>query len=752
MIKPGSTTSYKKVKGYRYFREVYVDSPIRQFYQEKAVENIHSVVDGKWYKYQEDPTSFMIDVLDCGLTTDMVKICESVRDNVTTIVKSSNSVGKSFVAARIALWFFLCHPDSQVYTTCSGNIDRLKKILWGEIGQTVNKHFNIFEPYTRTTLNIMRHKKSFITGLPVNQSGSSEVRENKFSGMHAPYMLFIIDEGDGVPEEVYKGIESCMSGGIKIRLLVLFNPRKQAGILYKKEQKGQANFITVSAFNHPNVISGQDLIPGAVTRQITLERINTMTRPLLENEQLSADTFEVPDHLLNIPVYNPQGEEVFPGITSKYRKIEEPSFSTMVLGEYPSQNIKQLISREWIDRARANYDLYMKNALGRLSDTVEKIGSNVEHALAKKNGENPVFGLDVATEGDDSNVLIIKYGNLVTTPIQWAGVDPLVTAEKAYEELSTFSVEAGCVDGNGVGTSVAPSLVRMGIKALPIMVTNKPDRGLDIGTFNKMRDQVYWQVREFLRSPDAMLPPDELLKEELLAPSYNTDNGSIQVSHKLEMKSILGRSPDRLDALAMCLVNANNNRYLNFYGSCQIAIIEKGKIIIQGKSYELKNVLEAGFIGYTENQGLTFLRVWVLKDDNIILIVDAYRTSETMPEPFIRKVQETHLKRKLNYIGIYKDSFNILKTTWHYQDDLLYSNKQAGLPELQVLNSELRGNSRDVRQGAIKDLILRHQLAATANVMNNMPVWRQFASLDLTPSDSRDALACALASISKQIS
>ena len=39
------------------------------------------------------------------------------------------------------------------------------------------------------------------------------VREAKFSGKHAPYLLFILDEGDAIGDEVYRGIESCMSGG-----------------------------------------------------------------------------------------------------------------------------------------------------------------------------------------------------------------------------------------------------------------------------------------------------------------------------------------------------------------------------------------------------------------------------------------------------------------------------------------------------------------------------------------------------------
>ena len=60
---------------------------------------------------------------------------------------------------------------------------------------------------------IIRSDKSFIQGVAIPMSGSPEEREAKFSGKHSPVLIFIVDEGDAVPEEVYKGIEGCMSGG-----------------------------------------------------------------------------------------------------------------------------------------------------------------------------------------------------------------------------------------------------------------------------------------------------------------------------------------------------------------------------------------------------------------------------------------------------------------------------------------------------------------------------------------------------------
>ena len=51
--------------------------------------------------------------------------------------------------------------------------------------------------------------------------------------------------------------------------------------------------------------------------------------------------------------------------------------------------------------------------------------------------------------------------------------------------------------------------------------------------------------------PTNMLPPDELLCEELTAPHYENKPWGIEVTKKKVLREKLKRSPDRLEALAM---------------------------------------------------------------------------------------------------------------------------------------------------------------------------------------------------------
>jgi hypothetical protein len=64
-----------------------------------------------------------------------------------------------------------------------------------------------------------------------------------------------------------------MSGG-DARLLVMFNPRAELGEAYRMARDGRANVVRLSAMNHPNVLAGEDIIKGAVTRETTVRRIN----------------------------------------------------------------------------------------------------------------------------------------------------------------------------------------------------------------------------------------------------------------------------------------------------------------------------------------------------------------------------------------------------------------------------------------------------------------------------------------------
>lgn len=513
--------------------------------------------------YQDDPVSFTENVLHEVLTDDQKKVMLSVRDNMVTIAKSATEVGKSFAAARLAIWFYKVFPDAQVYLTAAPPVENLKRILWGEIMSCVDKNTALFLDDRLKVDYIMRNPQSFITRVTVPTTGTAEVREAKFSGKHAPHILFIVDEGDAVPDEVYKGIEGCLSGGLMPRLLVMFNPRVMQGAVYEKEINKQANIINLSALHHPNVVKGESVIPGAVMRDSVVRRFNEWTRPLLLNEQITESCVNVPEFLVGVQAWGQDGT-MFPPLEEGTRVVKEDgkAFFYMVLGKYPPQGESQLISQDWIDKARQRWDEYVS-----------------------RNGETPpdlrpIMGMDVAEMGGDWNIICMRYGNFVARINDtWQGMDAYQTSLKALDIYRKYNVDIAMIDGMGIGGSVAPTIMRAGrqkgidrgenwdIRTVSVKVSEKPNNFIktELGEFKIMRDQLWWALREWLRKDEAMLPPDRMLLEELNAVNYNIpQDGKIRVTDKETLRDKLKRSPDRADALCLTFYPVRRAKVVTF--------------------------------------------------------------------------------------------------------------------------------------------------------------------------------------------
>ncbi len=506
--------------------------------------------------YQDDPVAFGEKVLGEKYTDEVKAMMNSVRDYPITIAISATGTGKTFAASSVAIWWYKCFAtptiNSQVWTAAAPPEDNLRKLLWGEIiRKTIRKpdlftedklnDMDVWKPDIRDTT---KKSGSHIAGVTIPQSGTKEQRVAKFSGKHAPHIMFIFDEGDAIPDEVFEGADGCMSGG-HARFLIMFNPKRMSGAVYRMMQEGRANVVHLTAFNHPNVQTGRDMIPGAVTRERVVKRIHEDTISVHEREEIDSNCFEIPDFLIDVEVLDNLNRP-YPPLKKGMRRVITPDFHYKVLGQYPPQGANQLISQDWIRTARERWDQYV--ALNGELPPVDKL-----------TGEKmrPILGFDVADLGDDWNFICPRYGGFIARLIGWSGVDAAASADKAAEiamELKAISVN---VDSIGVGAAAAPLIRRKKIKAYRIMVSEKPTKEYIYEkdqkcVFGLLRDQLYWELREWLRlDPTAMIPPDRLLIEEMSVLTYEERLGKIKIMDKQTMREELGRSPDRLESLIL---------------------------------------------------------------------------------------------------------------------------------------------------------------------------------------------------------
>ena len=518
-------------------------------------------------RYIDDPASFARAELGSRLTPRQVEILESVRDNQVTVVQSANAVGKTFVAADAALWFVRTFERAEVFTAAAPPLENLERLLWGEINSRLLARQDLFEEARQGYLRVHLGPNWFLVGVAIPQSGSPAQREAKFSGKHSPHLLFIVDEGDAVPEEVYRGIQSCMSGG-HARLLILFNPREATGPAYRMIQAG-AHVIELSAFDHPNVVSGEEVIAGAVTRAQTVKRVALWSRPAVQGEIEDApgtgagsleagarsllndpDWFQVPAFLDGAMATLDDGTETEPLIGGQWRKVTNPALSYMVLARFPGQAERQLISRAWVEAAQQRWLVWRD-----------------QHGDRPPEGIRPTHGQDVAEFGVDTNVACFRYGGWVAPFELWSGVDVLVTGDTAARLAQARNARDSFVDATGVGSGVAPQMQRWWARngdpkykgrATPVKVAEAPTATVEEGEFGLLRDQLWWAMREWLRTdPSAMLPPDPDLADELCAPRYRIKAGKIKVSDKEALRTMLRRSPDKADSLCLTFAPAH---------------------------------------------------------------------------------------------------------------------------------------------------------------------------------------------------
>ena len=212
---------------------------------------------------RKDPLFFSKNILGGGDPWDkQIEIMKSVRDNRRTVVKSGHAVGKSFISARIALWFLQCWENSIVVTTAP-TWTQVEKILWGELRSQFKSSLIPLRGELLTT-QIKISDKHYAIGISTDEC-------NRLQGFHSDYALIIVDEAPGVHSQMYEAIEGLMTDE-NCRLLLIGNPTSNSGEFYSAFKSPLYNKITISCYDSPNVKAGKTVIKGLVSKTWCEER------------------------------------------------------------------------------------------------------------------------------------------------------------------------------------------------------------------------------------------------------------------------------------------------------------------------------------------------------------------------------------------------------------------------------------------------------------------------------------------------
>jgi hypothetical protein len=231
------------------------------------------------------------------------------------------------------------------------------------------------------------------------------------------------------------------------------------------------------------------------------------------------------------------------GYKATLQALPEPLRSQMLRGDFNAGRndpVWQLIPTEWLKAAQERWQ------------------------PRDDKGPMTAVGFDVARGGNDKTTVARRHGTWFDELVSVSGA---VTDDgpKAAGFVAPLIRNGACVcvDAIGIGSSALDFVRGLGLLVLPVVGSEGSTlRSMDGNLrFRNKRAEMYWRLREAL-DPTAehplTLPNDRELLADLAAVRYKVvtmgREAAIQIRDKDEIREVLGRSPDKGDAVAMTFV------------------------------------------------------------------------------------------------------------------------------------------------------------------------------------------------------
>mgnify|MGYP001557591617 FL=1 len=185
--------------------------------------------------YRERPDIFVREVF--GVTPDpkQDEILRAFPHSPRIAMKASKGYGKTCTEAWLAWNFLLTRPHPKIAAT-SISADNLSDCLWTEMSHWQSKSKLLREKFiwTKTRIFAKDHPETWwMSARTWSKSGDKGQQANTLAGLHADYIMFILDESGGIPEAVMASAEAALSSCKEGHLLQGGNPTHLEGPLYR---------------------------------------------------------------------------------------------------------------------------------------------------------------------------------------------------------------------------------------------------------------------------------------------------------------------------------------------------------------------------------------------------------------------------------------------------------------------------------------------------------------------------------------
>lgn len=441
-------------------------------------------------------------------------------------IEAGHTVGKTKLSSGLVNHFFDCFAPSIIYTFAPSR-EQIRDLLWKEI-KTDRRGKGL--PGRIYELRLRISDNHFAKGTATNNAGGTGT--TRIHGQHGEYLMFVLDEAEGIPDFVWGAVDSMASGGICI-VLMLANPQTRSSKFHKQKSLSTVRNFRISCVQHPNVLQGREVVPGAVKRGYVEEMVEKHCQVLALHDP-DEHSFDLP-----FPVWV-DGKELPPGTILK----PNAEFLFRVLGIAPA-NIA--------DNALVS--------VGRFEAACRREAPDSDRTRAR-------LGVDVARYGKDFGTLYAFHAGRAWRAGQlwkqdsFAYWEAVRTVALAFPEEVT-SLHARVDAGGGFGSGVIDLLnadAELAERFPDFRVVEVHFNGApyDGAAYDDLATEMYAEAAESLKGIRLDNPP-ETLEADLCERHYRWVNRQGVARKKLESKDDfkkpqrLGRSPDDGDGLVLAL-------------------------------------------------------------------------------------------------------------------------------------------------------------------------------------------------------
>ena len=227
-------------------------------------------------------------------------------------------------------------------------------------------------------------------------------------------------------------------------------------------------------------------------------------------------------------------DAAYPAYMANKYGLDSNVFRIRVAGLPPLEDARTLIPLFWAEQC---------------------IGREIEVA----EDEDIYLGVDIARYGEDSSVVLPRYGLKILPWVTFQGMNTITVGDEILQTYDEIDASGVGIDSIGVGGPVADYLRK---RRLPkVFDVNVTWASSDPSRYHRLRDELWWRVREkcmygYYSFPDVKRPGEVIslgqeLANELSTPYYDQDKGPIKVESKKDMKKRGFPSPNIADALCI---------------------------------------------------------------------------------------------------------------------------------------------------------------------------------------------------------